>query len=129
MNGIGCCHEGRRPRSTSRRRAQMQGSCDEQGLLAHNRPRVNHFHLERVLPVVVSLVEHDPSRTVFTRFVTPRTAEERPGRWQHYFTGRRQPTRPLLTPGALDLVPPLDRFAPPATIIDKPAYSAFFQGR
>jgi nicotinamidase-related amidase len=85
--------------------------------------------MERVLPVVVSLVEHDPSRTVFTRFVTPRTAEERPGRWQHYFARWRQATQPHLVPGALDLVPPLDRFAPPATVIDKPAYSAFFRSR
>lgn len=85
--------------------------------------------MERVLPTVVSLVEHDPVRTVFTRFVTPQAAEECPGRWQRYFTRWSLATQPHLPPQALDLVTPLDRFVPPATLIDKPAYSAFFQSR
>ncbi len=85
--------------------------------------------MERVLPMVVGLVEHDPDRTVFTRFITPKAAEDRPGRWQRYFTRWSLATQRHLSPRALDLVSPLDRFVPPATIIDKPAYSAFFQSR
>jgi nicotinamidase-related amidase len=38
-------------------------------------------------------------------------------------------TQAQLPPLALDFVSPLDRLVPPVTIIDKPAYSAFFQSR
>jgi len=85
--------------------------------------------MERVLPRVVQLVEHRPARTVFTRFITPQSAEDRPGRWRRYFTRWDAATRPRLAAEALELLPPLARFAPPATIIDKPAYSAFFESR
>lgn len=85
--------------------------------------------MERVLPVVVNLVEYNPVRTVFTRFITPHAADERPGRWQRYFSRWRLATQAHLPPQALELISPLNRFAPPATIIDKPAYSAFFKSR
>jgi nicotinamidase-related amidase len=80
-----------------------------------------------VLPGIVRLVEHDPTRTVFTRFITPNIAEDRPGRWQRYFRRWDCATRSRLPADALNLVSPLPRFVPPATLIDKPAYSAFFE--
>jgi nicotinamidase-related amidase len=81
--------------------------------------------MDRVLPQIVSLVAHHPARTLFTRFITPQSADDRPGRWQHYFTHWSQATRGRLPQDALDLVAPLARFVPPASILDKPAYSAF----
>jgi nicotinamidase-related amidase len=66
---------------------------------------------------------------VFTRFITPMSATERPGRWQRYFTRWDCATRDRLPADALELLPPLARFVPPATVIDKPAYSAFFESR
>lgn len=81
--------------------------------------------MDRVLPQIVSLVAHHPARTLFTRFITPRSAHDRPGRWQRYFTRWSLATRGRLPQGALDLVAPLARFVPPASILDKPAYSAF----
>ena len=81
--------------------------------------------MEKVLPAIVTIAELNPPRTVFTRFVTPLQPEERPGRWQRYFTKWECATRSRLSPSQLEIVPPLSRLVPPATVIDKPAYSAF----
>jgi nicotinamidase-related amidase len=81
--------------------------------------------MERVLPAIVDIAERYTARTVFTRFITPLDAEDRPGRWQRYFTKWKCATRSHLPAEQLELIPALRRFAPPATIIDKPAYSAF----
>lgn len=81
--------------------------------------------MERVLPTIVSIVSRYQSRTIFTRFITPQAAEDRPGQWQNYFRRWHQATRDHLPPSALDLVPALARYVPPVRIIDKPAYSAF----
>ncbi|WP_439403267.1 cysteine hydrolase family protein [Bradyrhizobium sp. DASA03068] len=81
--------------------------------------------MERVLPTVVSVVSRHAQRTIFTRFITPEDPEDRPGQWQSYFRRWRQATRRHLPSSALELVPALARFVPPAAVIDKPAYSAF----
>lgn len=80
--------------------------------------------MERVLPTIAEIVSRH-QRTIFTRFITPQTPEDRPGQWQAYFRRWRQATRDVLSPTALDLVPALARYVPPLRIIDKPAYSAF----
>jgi nicotinamidase-related amidase len=81
--------------------------------------------MERVLPSIVDITARYAARTVFTRFITPLHAHERPGRWQRYFRKWQCATRAVLPPSQLDLVPALQRFVPPASVIDKPAYSAF----
>src|SRR4030088_1618344 len=81
--------------------------------------------MERVLPLIVEIAARHPARTVFTRFITPMHADERPGRWRRYFSKWRCATRAELPASELDLVPALRRFAPPGEIIDKPGYSAF----
>jgi len=81
--------------------------------------------MARVLPAIVALAEANPPRTVFTRFITPMTADDRPGRWQRYYTKWESATRARLAPSQLEIVPPLARFIPPATVIDKPGYSGF----
>ena len=81
--------------------------------------------MERVLPTIASIVARHQDRTIFTRFITPQDPEDRPGQWQSYFRRWHQATRRHLPPSALELVPALDRFVPPAAVIDKPAYSAF----
>ena len=81
--------------------------------------------MERVLPTVARIVERFPERTVFTRFITPERPEDMPGTWRQYYERWRQTTRQFLDPRMLELMPPLGRFAPPATVIDKPVYSAF----
>jgi nicotinamidase-related amidase len=81
--------------------------------------------MERVLPAIVTVAQINPQRTVFTRFVTPLHAQDRPGRWQRYFARWECATRSRLPSAQLEIVPPLFRLIPPATVIDKPAYSAF----
>jgi nicotinamidase-related amidase len=48
-----------------------------------------------------------------------------PGQWRQYYERWRQTTREHLDPRMLELMPPLGGFVPPATVIDKPVYSAF----
>jgi len=81
--------------------------------------------MERVKPNVARLVEASPGKTIFTRFIPPERAEYAPGVWRQYYERWRETTRDRLDPKLLDLVPPLDRFAAQATVMDKPAYSAF----
>ena len=81
--------------------------------------------MERVKPNVARLVEASPRKTIFTRFIPPHRPESAPGVWRQYYERWREATREHLDPGLLELVPPLDRFAAQATIIDKPGYSAF----
>jgi nicotinamidase-related amidase len=81
--------------------------------------------MERVLPVIVEVSARYAMRTVFTRFITPLHAEDMPGRWRRYYTKWDRATRAKLAPAQLDLVAALAEFAPPGTVIDKPAYSAF----
>jgi nicotinamidase-related amidase len=79
--------------------------------------------LNRTLPAIEALVERDPARTVFTRFIPAQTAEHAVGAWQDYY--RRWPamTGERLTPELIDLVPSLQRFVPPAHVLDKSVYS------
>jgi nicotinamidase-related amidase len=81
--------------------------------------------MERVLPTIEAAVALCPERTVFTRFIPPENADKAPGQWRQYYRRWSAATREYLDPFQLDLVPALARYAPPAAIIDKPAYSAF----
>jgi nicotinamidase-related amidase len=81
--------------------------------------------MERVLPLIVGITARYTARTVFTRFITPLHPDDLPGRWQRYFRKWERATRAVLPSSQLELVPALRRFAPPAKVIDKPAYSAF----
>jgi nicotinamidase-related amidase len=81
--------------------------------------------MERVTPVILNVVERWPERTIFTRFITPQHPDERPGRWRQYFVRWKAATRAELKGDELELLPEFRRHVPPATVIDKPAYSAF----
>ncbi|HEY8577528.1 MAG TPA: isochorismatase family cysteine hydrolase [Devosia sp.] len=81
--------------------------------------------MARVLPNVVSLVELDPARTVFTRFITPMSADDVSGTWHRYYQRWASMTRERMHPDLVDLVPELRRFAPPAWIEDKVVMSAW----
>ncbi|SJZ88218.1 cysteine hydrolase family protein [Consotaella salsifontis] len=81
--------------------------------------------MKRVLPVVTEIVQRHPEATIFTRFMTPRDPSEASGAWRRYFERWHEFTQNEAEPRLLDLVPALTEFVPPATIIDKPAYSAF----
>lgn len=81
--------------------------------------------MARVLPTVERLVTHAPQRTVFTRFIPPEKPEKATGMWRAYYAKWPRVTRNVMDLSLLRLVPELETFAPPAHVIDKPAYSAF----
>src|SRR3954464_5893072 len=81
--------------------------------------------MDRVLPVVTELASRHPERTVFTRFIPRERAIDMPGMWQRYYTRWKAATREHLDPALLELLPPLAKLCPPATVIDKTRYSAF----
>lgn len=97
---------------------------DMQRLFAPNGPWPTPW-MERVLPSIVRISEHAPERAIFTRFIPPRHAEEARGTWQRYYSLHEHATQERLEPEGLDLLPDLDAFVPPATVVDKPVYSAF----
>lgn len=84
--------------------------------------------MERVLPIIVALVERSPHHTVFTRFITPRSAEDAPGMWRAYYRKWRVVTRDRTNAALLELVPELQKYVPPAAVLDKTVYSAFGTG-
>jgi nicotinamidase-related amidase len=101
---------------------------DMQRLFADETP----WHVEwaeKILPRIVEVVSAAPERTLFTRFITPMRPEDMPGLWQDYYRKWWMVTREHMDPALLDLVPDLQRFTPPATVFDKPAYSPWLDGR
>lgn len=84
--------------------------------------------MDRILPEVLRLVEADPARTLFTRFIPARNADAAPGTWRRYYQRWPAMTREALPPGLLDLLDPLPGFVPPARLFDKPAYSPWLHG-
>ena len=85
--------------------------------------------MSRVLPIVGRLAEAHPEKTVFTRFVPPETPRQARGRWRDFYEHWRDVTLERLDPKLIDLVDPLAALVPPATVIDKPAYSPFERSR
>lgn len=79
--------------------------------------------LPRVLPNVVRLVELAPERTIFTRFVPAAHPDAALGAWRRYWHRWPDMTLDRLDPALVDLVPELQRFVPPAQLLDKNVYS------
>ena len=79
--------------------------------------------MKRVLPNVLRLVRQDPARTVFTRFIPPRSPEECEGAWRRYWTRWSSLTLQRLPREAVDLMPELAQFVPPAHVVDKRVHS------
>jgi nicotinamidase-related amidase len=82
--------------------------------------------MTRVLPIVEEIVKLHPERTVFSRFIPPHDPGKMPEMWQRYYTRWRVATRSCIDPALIELMPQLRRYSPPATVIDKTRYSAFF---
>lgn len=83
--------------------------------------------MKRVLPQVTDLVARDPSRTVFTRFIPVRRSEQAAGSWRRYYERWAEMTLDALGEDAIQLVPELARFAPPAGVLDKRVFSPWFR--
>ena len=78
---------------------------------------------ERVLPVIETLCDRRPERTCFTRFIPAARAGEGRGAWRDYWIRWAAMTQSELDPAMIDLALPLQRFSPPAKILDKFVYS------
>jgi nicotinamidase-related amidase len=85
--------------------------------------------MEAVSPQVVEVAARHSERTIFTRFIPPRTAAEVPGTWRQYYEKWWMMTREHLPTEMIGLVPELVRFCPPAALFDKPTYSPWVDGR
>jgi nicotinamidase-related amidase len=84
--------------------------------------------MKRVAPLVASLVAKRPERTIFTRFIPPRTPDDASGMWRPYYRKWECATLAKLDPALLELIPELAPYALPAHVFDKPVYSAFSTG-
>ncbi|QEL26816.1 cysteine hydrolase [Bosea sp. F3-2] len=85
--------------------------------------------LEKVLPAIEALCARHPDRTVFTRFIPAVRAGEGRGTWARYYRRWASVTLERIGDDAVRLVPALERFAPPARILDKSVYSPWTEGR
>ena len=101
---------------------------DMQNLFAPGGPWSTPW-MEKVLPAVARLVSHNPSRTIFTRFITPERPDEAHGVWHRYYQKWSHVTRSKLHPQMLELLPGFMTFVPPAAVVDRMVYSAFGNGR
>jgi nicotinamidase-related amidase len=97
---------------------------DMQNLLGPDGPWQAEW-AERVLPALVSLAEHAPARTIFTRFMPPAEPGDVPGAWRDFYRKWAGLTLNRIEPAMLELMAPLNLFVPPARVIEKQRYSAF----
>jgi nicotinamidase-related amidase len=105
------------------RYGDLTGSCahlcvDMQNLFAEGTDWATPW-LRRVLPVVERITEAWPERTIFTRFIPAEHPGEGEGAWRRYWERWKSMTLDALPPGAIDLLPELARFVPPAEVVDK----------
>jgi len=101
---------------------------DMQNIFAPGAPWATPW-MERVAPVVTVIAERFAASAIFTRFMTPQRVEDMPGTWRRYYEKWHETTRDRVEPELLELLPALQRLAPPATIVNKMRYSAFAGSR
>ncbi|MGZ2383774.1 cysteine hydrolase family protein [Rhizobium brockwellii] len=100
---------------------------DMQRMFAENTP----WHvpwMKEVSPQIQEISRRYPQRTVFTRFVPPKRAEDMHGMWRSYYEKWDTMTLERLGPDMVDLVPSLKALVPPARIFDKMTYSPWTTG-
>ena len=81
-----------------------------------------------VSPQVQEVARRHPQRTVFTRFVPPKRAQDMPGMWRSYYEKWDNMTLDRLGQDMVDLGPSLKALVPPARIFDKMTYSPWTTG-
>jgi nicotinamidase-related amidase len=81
----------------------------------------------RVLPKVRELAAAYPDRCIFTRFVPAAHPGQGRGAWRRYYERWASMTIERLGREMVGLIPELMAFVPPAQILDKRAYSPWFE--
>jgi nicotinamidase-related amidase len=84
--------------------------------------------MKEVSPQIQEIAQRHPQRTVFTRFVPPKRAEDMSGMWRNYYEKWDYMTLDRLGPDMIDLVSSLKGLVPPARIFDKMTYSPWTTG-
>jgi nicotinamidase-related amidase len=74
---------------------------------------------------ILTLVRTHPRDTIFTRFMTPPTAESASGDWQRFYARWRSVLRDRMDAKMFDLMEPFAALVPPAAACDKTTFSAF----
>ncbi|PKR90432.1 cysteine hydrolase [Pleomorphomonas diazotrophica] len=85
--------------------------------------------LERVTPAIERLCERHADRTLFTRFIPAAHPGEGRGTWGRYYERWADITLEKLGTDAVRLVPALERFVPPAKVLDKHVYAPWTEGK
>lgn len=85
--------------------------------------------LEKVLPALEALCAHRPEQTLFTRFIPAARPDEGRGAWARYYRRWAAATLQEVGVDAVRLVPALERFVPPARVLDKQVYSPWTEGQ
>jgi nicotinamidase-related amidase len=81
--------------------------------------------LPKLVPPILRLIDAHPRETLFTRFITPRAAEDAQGQWRRYYRHWESVTLARMDPALLDLVPPLVGRARPESILDKRSHGGW----
>ena len=76
----------------------------------------------KILPQIILLIEFDPSKTIFTRFIPVKKSNEGIGMWKKYYERWECMTRENIHPTLLELISELSQFIPPAIVVDKHVY-------
>lgn len=82
----------------------------------------------KVLPAMEEVVGRYVDETIFTRFLPPIDASAAVGGWQSYYKRWESMTLQALPREMVDVIPPLQRFIPPARVFDKMTYSPWTGG-
>jgi nicotinamidase-related amidase len=85
--------------------------------------------MDGVKDQVIEVSTRHAARTIFTRFIPPRDAEEMDGAWRGYYEKWWMMTRDQLPAELVDILADLRRLTPPARIFDKQRYSPWLDGR
>nr|WP_026791322.1 isochorismatase family cysteine hydrolase [Pleomorphomonas oryzae] len=85
--------------------------------------------LERVTPTIETICGRHADRTLFTRFIPAARPGEGRGTWARYYQRWADITLEKLDPEAVRIIPALERFAPPARVLDKRVYSPWTEGQ
>jgi nicotinamidase-related amidase len=78
-----------------------------------------------ILPNVLRLCDATGDRTIFAKFMVPRTIDEATGRWKNYYRRWSAIMSGAPDSGLLDLVAPLAVLADDGSIVEKHTYSVF----
>lgn len=84
---------------------------------------------QKVLPVIEEVVALHPRQTLFTRFIPVARPGEGSGMWAQYYRRWADVTLARIDPGLVGLMPSLERFVPPASVLDKHVYSPWTEGQ